>query len=375
MNAKLIAIYFPQFHAIAENNAWWGEGFTDWQTVRAATPLYDGHYQPRVPLHGRYYDQSQLDVLRWQVEIAKQYGIYGFCHYHYWFDGRQLLETPTNLWLENKDIDMPFCLSWANETWSRRWDGRNHEILIKQTHTPDKALWKQHFEYLLRQWDDPRAIKVKDKPVFVIYRPQYITQLHQMMDYWRELAAQAGLKGLYLMVQHHYTLPNDNVLDVFDGVFQFQPFEAKYALHTRKGLLRTLSSALPEQVRNQLHRLKAAAHNRPTLHDYDAVWQKALEIRSHKGLDTFPGAYMDWDNTPRYKSRATIFKGATPEKFEQYLRQQIATLPARGLPEPFIFINAWNEWAEGTYLEPDERYGYSYLEAVAKALGIRISEE
>ena len=201
-------MYFPQLHAIPENDEWWGKGFTDWVNVKKARPLFDGHYQPRVPLDDYYYDQSKLEVLRWQVKLARSYGIYGFCHYHYWFDGKQLLETPTNLMLANKDIGMPFCLSWANETWSKRWDGRDHHILIQQTHPPDEESWSRHFDYLIRAWTDERAIKIDGRPVFVIYRPHRISKIDEMLSYWQDRARQSGLKGLYFIFQKQYDLPD-----------------------------------------------------------------------------------------------------------------------------------------------------------------------
>ena len=230
--AKLIAMYFPQLHAIPENDEWWGVGFTDWDNVKTAKPQFDGHYQPRIPLDNNYYDQSQLETLRWQVELAKQHGIYGFCHYHYWFDGKQLLETPTNLMLENKALDFPFCLSWANETWSRRWDAQDHQILIKQTHPPTQESWKKHYDYLIKAWKDPRAIKVDGKPVFIIYRPHRIEKINDMLAYWRELAQKDSLPGLYFIFQMQYELKREVWLDAlasFDAVFQFQPFQAVYS--------------------------------------------------------------------------------------------------------------------------------------------------
>ncbi|MGC9022906.1 MAG: glycoside hydrolase family 99-like domain-containing protein, partial [Dissulfurimicrobium sp.] len=184
-----VAFYFPQFHAIPENDEWWGKGFTDWVNVKKARPQFKGHYQPRVPLGGRYYDQSKKDVIAWQIELARSYGLYGFCHYHYWFDGKQLLETPTNIFLESKELDFNFCLAWANETWSRRWDGRDHHILIQQTHIPDKDRWLAHFRYLIRAWSDERAIKIDGKPVFLIYRAHRIENIGEMFDFWREMAA------------------------------------------------------------------------------------------------------------------------------------------------------------------------------------------
>ena len=161
-------MYFPQLHAIPENDEWWGKGFTDWNNVKSGFPQFEGHHQPRIPLNDYYYDQSKLETIKSQVELARTHGIYGFCHYHYWFDGKQLLETPTNLMLAHKEIDFPFCLSWANETWSRRWDAQEHHILIQQTHPPVKEKWKRHYDYLIQFWKDPLSIKFYGKHVFII---------------------------------------------------------------------------------------------------------------------------------------------------------------------------------------------------------------
>jgi Glycosyltransferase WbsX len=371
---KLIAMYFPQLHAIPENDAWWGKGFTDWDNVKTAVPQFEGHYQPRVPFGNNYYDQSELETLRWQIDLAKKHGIYGFCHYHYWFNGKQLLETPTNLMLENKDIDFPFCLSWANETWSKRWDGLDHHILIQQTHPPTKESWKKHYDYLIKAWRDPRAIKVEGKPVFIIYRPQRIEKINDMLTYWRELALTDGLPGLYFIFQKQYELPTKGCLELFDAVFQFQPFEAIYSptfdkTSIRHSFMYKFFRSLPEYVQDIFRGLRTSFLKDLTFHDYDAVWQQIIEIRPDEKLTTFPGAFLDWDNAARYKNRATVFNGANPQSFEKWFSKLVGTLPQRNLPESFIFLNAWNEWSEGTYLEPDEKYGYQYLEAVKKALG------
>ena len=372
-DVKLIAMYFPQLHAIPENDTWWGKGFTDWNNVRSAQPQHEGHYQPRVPLNNNYYDQSKLDTLRWQIDLAKQYGVYGFCHYHYWFDGKQLLETPTNLILENQDIDFPFCLSWANETWSKRWDGRDHHILIQQTHPPTRESWKKHYDYLIKAWSDPRAIKVDGKPVFVIYRPQRIEKINTMLAYWRELAQQDGLPGLYFIFQKQYELPSTSCLNSFDAQFQFQPFEAAYSPSFDKKLIHhsplfKIVRRLPERFQDMLRGIRSQFVKELTFYDYDATWQQIIAIRPDQKLTTFPGAFVDWDNAARYKKRATIYRGASPESFRNWLAKLVETMPQRNLPENFIFLNAWNEWSEGTYLEPDERYGYKYLEAVKQVL-------
>ncbi|HLP81281.1 MAG TPA: glycoside hydrolase family 99-like domain-containing protein [Nitrosomonas sp.] len=369
---KPIAMFFPQFHAIPENDRWWGRGFTDWENVKSGEPQFSGHYQPRVPANRLYYDQSSKEILRWQIELAKRHGIFGFCHYHYWFDGKQLLETPTNLVLEDPSLDLPFCLSWANETWSRRWDGRDSHILIQQTHPPTEESWRRHYGYLIRAWKDPRAIKVDGKPVFVIYRPQNIEKIDDMLKYWRCLAEKDGLPGLYFIFQKTYDLPNRSQLNGFDALFHFQPFEAVYspnynAASIKKSPLFRLVRRLPERYQDFLRSLHAKMVTNLTFHNYDSIWEQIVELRADRSLTTYPGAFVDWDNTARYKRRATVFKGASPARFKFWFSKLLKTMPERQLPENFIFINAWNEWSEGAYLEPDERFGLQYLESIRDA--------
>lgn len=366
-------MYFPQFHSIRENDEWWGKGFTDWHNVKIARPQFREHHQPRVPSNHNYYDQSLVDTIRWQVDLARRYGIHGFCHYHYWFDGTQLLQTPTELLLQNPDIDMPFCLSWANETWSRRWDGLDHHILIQQTHPPEEESWRRHFEYLIRAWKDPRAIKVDGKPVFSIYRPQRISHIDQMLACWRKWAEAEGLPGLYFIFQKQYELPNRKCLQSFDATFQFQPFEAIYSPSFDKKSIRhsplmTVFRRLPASIQDRLRAARTRVFKQLTFHDYDTVWQQVVKVRPDEQLTTFPGAYVDWDNTPRYKNRATVFRGASPQRFEYWLDQLASSMSQRNLPENFVFLNAWNEWSEGTYLEPDEKYDHRYLEAIQTVL-------
>ena len=369
---KLLALYFPQFHAIPENDAWWGRGFTDWVNVRRAKPLFRGHYQPRVPLADRYYDQSLKPTLAWQISLAKEYGLHGFCHYHYWFDGKQLLETPTNTVLESRDLDFPFCLAWANETWSRRWDGRDHHILQEQTHRPDPALWQRHFDYLFRAWSDDRAIKVDGKPVFLVYRAHRIQQIGRMFDAWREAAHRRGLPGLYLISMKQYEFPVPEVLKHFDATMQFQPFEALYSPDfegaTQASRVLEPFRMLPERAQDVLRAIRYKFFSGLTFYDYDMVWKHMLKVEREAGIPAFPGAFVDWDNTARYVKRARIFRGASPERFAYWFRQLVEVTARRPAPEHFIFLNAWNEWAEGTYLEPDERHGHAYLEAVRDCL-------
>lgn len=372
---KLIAFYFPQFHRIPENDLWWGEGFTDWDNVKRGNPQFSGHYQPRVPLDDRYYDQSNLETLRWQIELAKAHGIHGFCHYHYWFEGKQLLETPTNMVLEDNTLDLPFCLAWANETWSRRWDGQDHHILQQQTHNADKTMWARHFEYLFRAWRDVRAIKIDGKPVFLIYRPHRIEKMAEMFDFWRELAHQRGLKGLYFIAIKQYEFPVPGILQHFNAVVHFQPFEALYSPDFPKprveaSLLVKGLRRLPERILDLLRAARYQYLPQLTYYDYDVVWKQILKVEREAGIPAIPGAFVDWDNTARYGKRARIFKGASPERFEHWFQQLVKITAGRPSPEKMIFMNAWNEWSEGTYLEPDARYGLRYLEAVQRCLNI-----
>ncbi|MFI5297599.1 MAG: glycoside hydrolase family 99-like domain-containing protein [Polyangiales bacterium] len=372
MSAKIIAQYFPQLHPILENDQWWGKGFTDWVNVKRGTPAFPGHQQPRVPLHGDHYDQSRVEVVRAQVELAKAYGVYGFSHYHYWFDGKQLLETPTNLFMAAKDLDFHFCLAWANETWSKRWDGLDHHILQLQTHPPDKARWALHFDYLIKAWTDDRSIRIDGKPLFLIYRPHRIEQLGNMLDYWRTRAQEYGLPGLYFAAMTQHLIPEVELRKHFDAVMLFQPFVGYFngprpppPLHMRA--LDGVRSALPKRARGRLQSFMDKV-TRPTIVDYDMVWKAIVEAPRNPDVTLLQGAFVDWDNTARYRNRATIFAGSTPYRFEYWMKRLLERVRESREQEQLVFINAWNEWAEGAYLEPDEHNGFGYLEALKRAV-------
>lgn len=371
---KVAAQYFPQLHAIPENDEWWGKGFTDWDNVRRAVPQYPGHYQPRVPRNGRYYDQSRLDTVRWQAELAKAHGVDVFSHYHYWFDGKQLLQAPTDLLLKNKDIDIEFCLTWANETWSRRWDGMDHHILIAQHHPPTVESWGRHFDVLIKYWLDERYLRVGNKPVFLIYRATKIPQIEFMFDYWQTRAKRDyGLSdGIYFVNVVQYDFPPWEWLRHFDAAMLFQPFVATRSgkLHGKhvdppwwNPLARRGMGLLPKRRRELVERELQT----PNLYDYDAVWNEILKWNPGRHLPTFEGAFVDWDNTARYRNRATVYSGATPEKFGRYMKRLLDKVGKHPENERLVFINAWNEWSESAYLEPDERYGMAYLDALKAA--------
>lgn len=368
---KPIAIYFPQFHAIPENDKWWGEGFTDWTKVKEGYPLFEGHHQPRVPADG-YYDLTQKEVIAKQIAMAKQYGVYGFTIYHYWFDGKQLLETPKELILNNKDLDIPFCLTWANETWARRWEGKDSEILMEQTYEPTHEKWKEHFDYIKPYLTDARAIKIDGKPLFQIYRPHLITQVEQMLAYWRELAREAGIGELYFMAVKSFDFPNNGILDAFDGVLLFNPHEAVNS-REYKGLQVVLENILrhcPESWVERMRVIRNKARTKYVLHPYSKVCDVVLKRNfRYKDKDTFKMAFLEWDNTARYKEKATVYHGCTPSAFEAFFTRLMKEESAKHSEEKqYVFINAWNEWAEGTYLEPDTDNGYAYLEALQRAV-------
>ncbi|MGM0876125.1 MAG: glycosyltransferase WbsX family protein [Bacillota bacterium] len=343
---KIIAYYLPQFHPIPENDRWWGKGFTEWTNTSKAKTIFSGHYQPRKPYLNYYYDLTDPSARKWQAEIARKYGIYGFCYYHYWFKGKRLLERPFNEVLETGEPDFPFCLSWANEAWTRVWDGGKNHVLMPQAYG-NKKDWKEHFDYLLNAFLDKRYIRINNKPIFLIYRPESIDYCEEMLSYWNQLASKAGLDGIYFIRTLNGFWHREQ--KGFNACVEFEP-------------MYTLRHDFPENP-------SLLDHRPYPLIDYDYVWSRIINRRPYTKYKNpvIPGAFVDWDNSPRLGKNALIFKGVSPDKFGKYLRLQIQRMKTVYNSE-FLFINAWNEWAEGTYLEPDQRYGFRYLEEVKNAL-------
>lgn len=382
---KIIAFYLPQFHEIPENNKWWGEGFTEWTNVKKAKPLFQDHYQPREPLNNNYYNLLNNNIKLWQIELAKKYGVYGFAFYHYWFkDGKKLLEKPVEQYLENENLDLPFCLSWANEPWSRRWDGSEHKVLMPQEYGGKKE-WKKHFEYLLPFFKDDRYIYKEDKPLFIIYKPIIIPLLNEMLDYWQELAKQNNLNGIYFAYQHpsfHFFENKDD--SRFDMAIEFEPLYSKYLKRNYKNVLEKLSDSLkrindgPSGFSNEAKKIFNSVINK-LFPDNVVLRLNATDIQSYEDLvdisinhsplnkKSVPGVFPDWDNTPRRGKNSSLFVGSNPKKFENYLKKQIKRAK-EVYNTNYIFINAWNEWGEGAYLEPDKKHRYSYLEAIKNSL-------
>ncbi len=363
---KTVAFYLPQFHRIPENDKWWGEGFTEWTNMKKAKPLYKDHYQPRIPLNNNYYDLSDINTLKWQAEIAKKYGVYGFCFYHYWFNGKTLLEKPIELFLQNKDIDINYCLCWANENWTNGWVSDYNNILISHNFK-DRKDWKQHIDYFMKFFKDERYICIDGKPVLIIYYPNIIGDvLEEMLDYWRQEAIKNGFKGITFVFQHHYFYYDKNSdKSLFDYGIEFQPAFSritKYKENINKQNIRIMISTF---LQKKLHLYLHLKKKKLVKYDYDEIWKEILKIIPEPNM--FPGAFVDWDNTPRKGNRGSIIVGASPQKFKNYYKQLI--IKARDVyKKDFIFLFAWNEWAEGGYLEPDEKYGYEYLEAIKQVL-------
>lgn len=365
---KTIAFYLPQFHTIPENDEWWGKGFTEWVNVKKARPLFDGHYQPRVPYEENYYCLLDDDkTMKWQVEIAKKYGVYGFCFYHYWFDGHMLLQKPVERYLENTNLDLPFCICWANEHWTNAWVSKKDNILIAQRYGGPKE-WKEHFDYLLPYLKDPRYIKNEGKPLVVIYRPDLINCLNDMLDCWTALAKEAGLPGLdFAYQQIIFDMQKDKDDSRFTYNIEYQPSYAVYDM-TRDNhkFLRAVKRVLVRWFDKIGINLEQVRPEGLIKRDYDAVWQSVLD-RTPANEKCIPGAFVDWDNTPRRHDKGSVFVGASPEKFQKYMTEQIRR--AKDVyHKDMLFLFAWNEWAEGGYMEPDEKYGYGYLEALKNAL-------
>lgn len=367
---KIIAWYLPQFHEIPENNEWWGEGFTEWVNVKKAQKFHEEQNQPRIPLNNNYYCLLDVDTQKWQVEIAKKYGVYGFCMHHYWFDGKLLLEKPVEQYLQHKELDLPFCLCWANEHWTNAWVDGGSKILIEQRYG-NKKEWKEHFEYFLPFFQDERYIKNEGKPFLVIYRPEIIECLDEMLDYWQVLAKENGLPGIDFACKgadDSGLIEKKSTYQKFSYNIDYQPGKIFGRIIAGKHPLRIKVQKFLDKYLSAILHIDFWRFSVPKLktYDYDEVWENIVKL---KPIDekNIPGAYVDWDCTPRKGIGGSFMIGASPEKFKKYFKKQV--LNAReNYKKDMIFIFAWNEWAESGYLEPDEKYEYGYLQAIYDVL-------
>lgn len=357
MKARLIPFYLPQYHPIPENDKSWGKGFTEWTNVTKAKPLFRGHYQPNLPSELGFYDLRVPEVRIAQAELAREHGIEGFCYWHYWLgNGRRLLERPFQEVLESGQPNFPFCLAWANHTWSGIWDGCPDRILVQQTY-PGKEDYKAHFEAVLAAFRDERYLTVNGKPIFVVFRPNELPDPVEFTDYWRELAIKAGLPGLYL-VGISYGFDWDPKRWGFDAYTSNPPRDM--ADRIPKWIIERVFRKLTKKDFKELLRNIASI---PVTYDYREIVRFGIP----KVLPSpyfLPTVVPNWDNTPRSGVNGIVFKGSTPELFGQHLQSAIQCVQKCDADKRIVFIKSWNEWAEGNYLEPDRQFGKAYLEAV-----------
>jgi len=364
---KVIPMYLPQFHVIPENNEWWGEGFTEWTNVKKAKPMFNGHYQPRIPLNKNYYDLTDVKSIKWQCKIARDHGIYGFCFYHYWFNGKLLLEKPMEILLAHPEIDIKYCISWANHNWEDAWKSSNKEPKILIGHDFDNEDdWTDHFNYLLKFFKDSRYMVEKNKPVLVIYIPNIIGKLNKMLSLWNNMAIENGFDGLTFMFQSAMSYHSKGWnRTLFDYGIEFNPG----FVNSKKSIVFDFNLMKYSHILKNFFGIKNRLfkdRKQIKIFDYDSTWQKILELKPSAD-NAIPSAFVDWDNTPRVQNRGSLYNGASPEKFKIYFKRLIQKTKNEYKCDK-IFVFAWNEWAEGGYLEPDEKYNFGYLEAIYESL-------
>jgi hypothetical protein len=347
VDVRLIAFYLPQFHPIPENDSWWGPGFTEWTNVTRGRPMYKGHNQPRRPGELGYYDLRVKQVRYRQAELAAKYGIYGFCYYYYWFSGRRLLEHPLDLMLADPELNFPFCLCWANENWSRRWDGSEQDVLMEQKHLPEDPA--RFIEDLAPILTDPRYITVNGAPLLLVYRPDIIPGLTSVLRTWRETASSLGIAALHICAVQSFNYFS-GLEDGFDAMVEFPPHSIGVS---------EITTRVPH----------VSAKFTGKIYSYPEVVRYCLKRGGGVGLPVYRGLMAGWDNTPRRGPNSHIFHNATPAHYEVWLRRLIDyTRRHHQGDQRLVFVNAWNEWGEGAYLEPDQKHGYAFLEATARAV-------
>ena len=347
---EIYALNLPQFHEIPENNKWCGNGFTEWENVKKAKPLYRGHVQPLVPYNNKYYDLSRPEAIIRQHQLGKQYGLTGFVYYHYWFNGKLLLQKPIELLLSLPEANLKFSLCWANESWTRAWDGKQHEVIMEQTFG-GKEDWLRHIEYLSMFFKDQRYQRINGCPVLYIYSPSRIPKFDEMIEFWNQWLKNHGDKKLHLIEFLNSFNPRP-YSKWSSAVFEFEPL---YSSHYEISKLAIAKRGIAKLT----HTLDII--------NYDYIW-KAILNKSHiySQKTVIRSGFTNFDNSPRKGMRAFITKGATPKKFEKYLSELFRS-SRQGYCDITV-INAWNEWGEGAILEPTSQYGYQWLEALSNAI-------
>lgn len=347
---KTIAFYLPQFHPIPENDKWWGKGFTEWTNVTRAYPLFSGHNQPRLPADLGFYDLRLAEVRNEQTKLARQYGLYGFCYHYYWFAGKKLLDLPLTRMLETKEPDFPFCICYANENWTRRWDGQEDDILMKQEHGTESD--RAFIHDVIKIFKDERYIKIKNRPVMLVYRTALFPDMLSTTRIWREEAKKAGFDDLYLCKCQTFGDFEDPSKSGFDACVEFPPHGLNIGPKTEYENAARASSP----------------HFNGRIFDYE---EAALQLMTRQWPEykLFKTVMLGWDNSARKGLNAHIFHNFSVEVYERWLSKVMKrTVAQHPVEERFVFVNAWNEWAEGTYLEPDQRFGHEYLAATGRAI-------
>jgi glycosyltransferase involved in cell wall biosynthesis len=345
---RLIAFYLPQFHPCPENNLSWGKGFTEWTNVTKAIPQFPGHYQPQLPGELGFYDLRLPETLHQQAILARKYGIHGFCFHHYWFGGRRLLETPLNLLLKHTDIDLPFCICWANENWTRRWDGEENDILVAQHHSPEDDI--EFAKSLIPIVTDPRYIRIKGRVVVILYRPSLFPDAMASVRRIRSCFIQSGLGNPYLIMAQSFHDEDPRIYG-FDAAVEFPPHKLSVEMHNLNPQINFFNSNYQGLV-----------------YDYWEMVRRAAVVHSIP-YRLFHTVCPGWDNEARKPGKGSTYAFSTPTKYEHWL--SIACQEAikeAEVSEKIVFINAWNEWAEGAHLEPDRHFGYAYLQTTARVL-------
>lgn len=339
---KLIAFFLPQFHPIPENDRWWGKGFTEWTNVTKATPLFEGHLQPHLPRDLGFYDLRVDETRREQIKMAKKFGIDGFCYHYYWFSGKRLLNIPLDKMLNDKQSNMPFCLCWANENWTRKWDASEHDVLIEQKYLKGDAL--EFIKSLVPFLKDKRYIKVKNKPFIIVYRPQSIPDIKKTLNIWRNYCKKIGLGQVHISAA--LTHGNQDYIKYgFDSGVEFPPHNLNIGTITHKiSFFNTFFG---------------------NVFSYSDIADNYLNRKYNDPL-VFKTIFPSWDNTARTNNRALITVDAEPMNYELWLARTIKAVK-NAKNNKLVFINAWNEWAEGCHLEPDNFYGCDWLKATLNA--------
>ena len=358
---KVVALYLPQYYETEYNNKWWGKGYTDWAALKGAKPLFKGHRQPKVPLNSYYYDLSRKEDIRKQVETAKAYGVDGFAIYQYYSCGDKLLDVPTELILSDKSLDIGFFLFWVNNSWKKSWFGQDESVIWEQRYG-DETEWRRQFDESLRFFRDERYMKVGNKPIYAVYSAWRFDRMNEFIACWNEWAIAEGFDGIYFVKGARYQDKGD--LGSFDAIVSREP---DFTLAYDEGLAAHAYRFIRTRLLTVINKYILMPQGKGLIKyfiDYDRVWEHII-ARDYTRKGILPGAFPDWDNSPRKGYNAYIVKGATPEKFKHYFTRLYEKAAKAG--SPFILINAWNEWAEGAYLEPDERNGYGYLEGIKAA--------